>query len=151
MQYLTRATVAVAAVVAATSLVSTALAVQPKPRVYLTGKTSMPHSLMTVKVFPSGKQLSVQLPNLSGVSSPQLKNVKVSDTGRFSVTRKLDQSGGNYAATKWTLTVSGTFTAPTKANGTFSMTKIDPDRGGGDTRKSGRQTFKLTFYKYTYK
>ena len=150
MPYLTRATVALAsvAVLAAISLVSTALAVPPKKGVTLVGKTSMPgEGRMGIKVASSGTKLSVQLPPLNFVGSPRLKNVKVSDAGKFSVTRELTQSGGYYAATEWTLTVRGTFTAPTKAKGTFSMKKIDPDRGGGAIDKSGKQTFKLKFYR----
>jgi hypothetical protein len=149
MRYLTRATVALAAVVAAITLVSTALAVQPKKGgVELFGTTPMPGSedYMFMKVAPSGTKLSLQLPALNFVGPPRLKNVKVSDAGRFSVTRELTQSGGYHAATEWTLKVSGTFTAPTKAKGTFSMKEIDP-RGSGGTHKSGKQTFKLKFYK----
>ena len=146
MAYLTRATVGLAgvAVLAAIPLVSTALAVPPKGGVTLYGKTSMQgEGRMGITVAPSGTKLSVQLPPLDFVSSPRLKNVKVSDAGRFSVTRELKQSGGNYAATEWTLTVSGTFTAATEAKGTFSMKMIDPERGGGAIHKSGKQTFKL--------
>ena len=147
MRYLTRATVALAAVIAAITLVSTALAVHPKKGVTLAGKTSMPNTdtRMVVKVSSSGKKVNIQFPSLSHVSPPQLKNVKVSDAGKFSVTRQLDQTGGYYAATEWNLKVSGKFTAPTKAKGTFSMKEFDP-RGNG-TRKSGKQTFKVKLYK----
>ena len=147
MRYLSRATVTVAAVVAAITLVSTALAVQPKKGVVLAGKTSMQdtETRMVIKVSSSGKKLNIQFPSLSFVTPPQLKKVKVSAAGKFSVTRQLDQTGGNYAATEWNLKVSGKFTAPTKAKGTFSMKEFDP-RGNG-TRQSGKQTFKVKFYK----
>ncbi len=151
MPYLTRAMVGLAAVtgLAAIPLVSTALAVPPqKGGLELVGKTSMPREGdMHMKVAPSGTKVSVQLPPLDFVSSPRLKNVKVSEAGKFSVTRELKQSGGYYAATEWTLTVNGTFTAPTEAKGTLSMKMIDPERGGGAIHKSGKQTFKLKFYR----
>jgi hypothetical protein len=92
--------------------------------------------------------MNVQLPLLSCVGPPALKNVKISDGGKFSVTRSgLKNTGGYYAPTVWTLKISGTFTAPTKAKGTFSMTELDPGRGGGAVTKSGKQTFRLKFYK----
>ena len=78
-----------------------------------------------------------------------MKNLKVSSTGKFSGTRTISGTTSKYGSTaKWTLKISGKFTTPTKAQGTFT--------GGGDrharrpeptTIRSGKQTFKLKFYR----
>jgi hypothetical protein len=135
-----------AALLIALMLVTTASvapAVPPKKGVKIYGKTSCPtykdESSIFLTVAPSGKKVSVTVPSCSAALTPPTK-YPVSAAGRFSGTRKADFSKTSH----WTIKVSGRFTTPTKARGTFSAVGVI-DRGGmEDTVRSGKQTFKAT-------
>ena len=101
---------------------------------------------MFLKVSSSGTKLSsVQLPSVNSTGPPAMKNLKVSSTGKFSGTRTISGTTSKYGSTaKWTLKISGKFTTPTKAQGTFTAVGIIT-RGDSEptTIRSGKQTFKL--------
>ena len=142
-------TALVIAALAATALVATALAVAPKKGVELAGETSFPGpERIFLKVSSSGKTLNMSIPSIDGAIPPRIKNVKISDTGKFSATREPSTSGGFHGDRQWKIKISGRFTAATKAQGTFSAEAAD-DRGeNGSTYSShGKQTFSLKFYK----
>jgi hypothetical protein len=135
--------------VAAFSLAATALAVVPKKGAELYGGTSLPGTddYIFMKVAPSGTVLSMSLPAVQNIAPPRLTKIRISGTGHFSVTRSVTGSSSEHGASAdWTIKVTGRFTAPTKATGTFSAKGIV--HRAGDTRiSSGVQTFKLKFYK----
>ena len=123
-----------------------ALAVTPKGGVELYGHTSLQtkKEWMFMTVSPSGERLSVFIGVIDNVIPPRLKNVKISDAGKFSATREVISSSG----TEWTIKIRGKFTAPTRAKGTFSAEGVT-HRGGGSQPASshGTQTFKVHFFK----
>jgi hypothetical protein len=125
---------------------SVALAAQPKDGVSIYGKTSYRGGLIFLKVAPSGTKVAyVQLPAVQSIGPPKAKNFKVSTTGKFSGTRTgrgTVSKGGSFA--DWTLKVSGKFTTPTKAKGTFSAVGIVTRGGTETTIRTGKQTFNAT-------
>ena len=122
---------------------SVALAAQPKDGVSLYGKTSYRDGYIFVKVAPSGTKVAyVQLPSIESIGPPKAKGFKVSAAGAFSGTRRVSgtvSKGGSSA--EWTLTVSGKFTTPTKAKGTFKAVGIVTRGDTVTTIRSGKQTF----------
>lgn len=125
---------------------SVALAAHPKDGATLYGKTSYREGLIFLKVAPSGTKLAyVQLPSVESIGPPKMKGFKVSSKGKFSGTRSVSgptSKGGSHA--DWTLKVSGKFTAPTKAKGTFSAVAVVTRGDTETTIRSGKQTFKTT-------
>jgi ribosomal protein S3 len=124
---------------------SVALAAQPKHGLSVYGKTSYRDGYVFVDVARSDAKVSVQLPAIESIFPPKAKGLKVSATGKFSGTRTGRGSvskHGSYA--DWTLKISGKFTTPTKAKGTFTAVGIVNHGGTKTTIRSGKQTFKAT-------
>jgi hypothetical protein len=126
------AVAATAAVVACGAAV--AMAVTPQGGVLLQGKTSHNNASVRLKVAGSGRQVAkIQFPGCDGAGPPPvLKKLKISAAGNFSAKRNgrdvVEQarqgSGGSGLYDEvydWKVSVNGKFTAPTKAQGTLSV------------------------------
>src|SRR4051812_20322443 len=103
-----------------------AMAAQPRPGVNLHGKTSWtggndPVSYVFLQVSSSGKRVaSMNVPAACGLTPPAVRRFAISSTGSFSGKRVLRDSGHGGDVT-YTIRISGRFTAPTKAHGTYSL------------------------------
>jgi hypothetical protein len=125
---------------------SVALAVQPKDGVSLYGKSSYRGGLVFLKVAPTGTKVAyVQLPAINSIGPPKAKGFAVSAAGKFSGTRRVSGTvSKNGSSAQWTITVSGKFTTPTQAEGTFKAVAIVTRGETVTTIRSGPQTFKAT-------
>lgn len=123
-----------------------AWAAHPRPGVNLYGKTSWkggndPVSYVFLQVSPSGKRLaSMNVPAVCGLTPPAVRRFAISSAGKFSGKRTVHDSGHGGDVT-YKIEISGRFSAPTKAHGTYSLSFTFASPEGDEHCHTGTQTW----------